>query len=209
MMCNSLKLNTKKYLKVQSERVPQKSNYECGQCDYTTTSKRYLQRHTLRWHTENLHPKIYYCDHCDFKTRWKKNIQKHIDGVHAKKTYYCDQCNFETKWEGNLKLHIDGTHANIKYCCDQCDYKTTWKMNLKKHVDSAHKRIYYYCEKCDFKTNWKTHLYRHMKVHDKILVDEQSSKYPGLFPKPWMLQEIDIDGELDGVSNSDVGNYGN
>ena len=55
-----------------------KDTWQCAECDWTTTCKKYLQAHLIG-HKEDLH---YKCDQCDKKCKFCEQLRRHKNKEH-------------------------------------------------------------------------------------------------------------------------------
>ena len=83
-----------------------KKSFKCDVCDYTTTHKSHLTRHS-RIHTKE---RPYKCDICDYAAAQKGNLATHLR-IHTKeKPYKCDVCEYTAVQKVHLIKHSK-THA--------------------------------------------------------------------------------------------------
>ena len=140
--------------------------HECTHCDYKTTRKDSLTRHTRCKH--NINTIWYHCDkeNCNYKTTRKDNLTRHLEFVHdiGKHSrckhninptwYHCkeDNCNHKTTRKDSLTKHLKCTHQinPTWYHCkeDNCNHKTTRKYNLTRHLEFVHDIGKHECSFC-------------------------------------------------------------
>ena len=105
-----------------------KQQYLCDQCDFVTTQRMSLTRHTKNVHTKNLKGNnkqgvIHSCDHCEYTTARKDHVIRHTLNVHKiviptvkkennKKSeqYHCDHCNFVSARRDHVRRHALNVH---------------------------------------------------------------------------------------------------
>ena len=65
----------------------QQEELKCDQCDFTTTSKTHLDKHTRSDHKKD----TFNCDQCDFTATSKSHLDKHMVNYHKNDTLICDK----------------------------------------------------------------------------------------------------------------------
>ena len=150
--------------------------FQCPQCVYKGSQKRYVDEHVQRVHSLNI--KMHHCQQCDYKSKANKGLTIHVNSVHLKIKHPCPQCGFKAARLSSLRSHIKSIHEKEpKYPCSFCSIELT-KEYLKRHIKNVHKRdplqskIDYQCEKCDYKAFTQKKIKLHINsVHEGI-------KYP-------------------------------
>ena len=136
------------------------TNFQCNHCDYKTTAKDYLRKHTNAIHEGVTYP----CDKCDYRATQTGSLMQHKQSVHEKIRYACDSCDYQAARQYRLQCHILEKHEGMKYSCNQCDYVATTKGRLNNHKKGIHDGISYSCNQCDFRNVRESELKRHQDM---------------------------------------------
>ena len=175
----------KKYLSdcnVENLHTTAKS-FACDKCDFQTTYKYGLDKHTKVVH-DNYKPHQCTYENCSFKgTANKANLDLHIRAVHLKiKDHVCDLCGYATVDKHTLLSHKKGVHDGIKdLICATCGYATSYPKALQRHVKVVHETKKpasneivrdHVCSKCGFATHCKKNLSDHIKRRHESLDDK-------------------------------------
>ena len=170
-----LNLHTKKV----HEKVKDKVQLHCTQCDYITTEAKSLKVHVRGFHEKR---KVR-CQiaGCDYEGYDESAVRRHRKKTHEGITYPCEQCDYKAGEKNSLKKHVLAVHFGVKqgqmyerhitkpYSCDHCDYRAGQNSQLKRHIDSVHLGIKIKCSQCDHETNSELSLKRHIqKVHEGV-----------------------------------------
>ena len=180
-------------------------HFSCDLCDYQSTLKSNLIRHTEAKHSKE---KPYDCDTCGFRCSRKDNLKRHCNTQHQNQ-YHCSVCKHKANTRNDLEEHYDECHMPSKpygcticessysqrqqllhhlmdhsetsdrsYNCvyDGCTYSSPRRYRIVDHMNSFHLKITYKCEQCDFTCGHRENLPRHVQaVH-------QTTSQPNKFP---------------------------
>ena len=116
-------------------------NIKCADCDFMTTTKARLEKHTTTKHNnEEKEKQLKKCPVCNYSSPRANCVQLHFARVHEEKTYKCEwsACSFEFKTLSKLNEHIQSEHESIKYTCSECGFETTHTNILQRHKKSYH-----------------------------------------------------------------------
>ena len=134
--------------------------FHCPSCDQKCTTKKGIQIHILRKHTE---PNIK-CTKCDFKTALINKMTLHFQSIHENVTYKCKFCDHTMKSRNSLRVHTKIKHLNTEpIFCSMCDYKTTIKYHMKQHRKAMHELGEFHCKLCDYVARCIINLNHHTK----------------------------------------------
>ena len=75
--------------------------FECDQCDYAGTTKRYLRVH-MQIHSDS---RPFECDLCDYKAKTSNLLKAHVVIHSDERPFKCDSCDFASKTSCNLNKH--------------------------------------------------------------------------------------------------------
>ncbi|KAF2350387.1 Zinc finger C2H2-type, partial [Trinorchestia longiramus] len=121
-----------------------KRTFECQQCDFTTTSRISLSRHTAARHST---ARPFLCSLCEKSFKIKTILQRHIRRRHSppapcnpsdasklqlKTLFKCMHCLFVTAHKSSLHCH-QFLHVDDELACDMCNYTTKSPKTLSKH----------------------------------------------------------------------------
>ena len=103
------------------------TNYYCEQCNHSSPSGLYFQRHLGgKWHkTGEGTREVFTCDTCNWKTsRVKRAYEKHMESLTHKKNlvndelkktgYFCDLCQYGTTHNSNYTRYLPSEKHNKK-----------------------------------------------------------------------------------------------
>ena len=111
--------------------------FHCAECDYQTTNK-----YNIKKHTEGQHEGIKYpCTECPYTASQTVNLRKHLLTKHDVARYNCTQCKYQATEETLLEKHTKKKHSNRRkgdYSCDSCDYKGGAASSLWYHMKFKH-----------------------------------------------------------------------
>ena len=102
-----------------------KEIFKCRDCDFETISKRGLNVHIKRKHTnlmDESYPKE--CDFCDAKLKTAKEMKMHLKIAHTNKEakFKCEDCDFYGGNELSVEVHHGKCHS-VDFECGLCEYK--------------------------------------------------------------------------------------
>ncbi|XP_047736510.1 zinc finger protein 425-like, partial [Hyalella azteca] len=143
---------------IHSEEKP----FQCSECDYACTAKRYLKSHFLLKHSTE---KPFRCSDCEYSCTIKQNLKNHFLSKHSiEKPFKCSECDYACTLKGNLKKHVLHKHSRRKTIqCSECDYACSSKEYLKSHWLHKHSTEKpFQCSECDYACTTKAHLERHV-----------------------------------------------
>ena len=130
---------------------------KCGQCEYESKNRRYLQRHIQITHTNNVsHDRILKCDHCEYETTDAANMRSHCRKIHKE---------FESECIKKLKPKLD----YLKLSCKSCDYKTLTEKFLERHEKLNHSEHsvpthdIWQCKFCEYQTAKRSNMMFHRR----------------------------------------------
>lgn len=86
--------------------VPGDVRYTCTQCDYSTASIHYLEKHMRRHIDRNLQ-----CPFCSYVSKQRGHLNQHIK-CHTEDKLQCSYCDFRTHWKSNLVRHVTKHHPH-------------------------------------------------------------------------------------------------
>ena len=153
----------KEYVKMHVNRVHKRiRDFHCSKCDFVTSTKRSLDDHEKKIHTErekNTCPecnktfidlKVHMlhshsgrnekCHECDKTFVTKKQVKYHVARTHAMEPKHaCQSCHLKFKTHQNLLRHDKGVHLKLKDIkCPHCEKTMSTKDDLSKHIFSKH-----------------------------------------------------------------------
>ena len=143
--------------------------FKCSKCDYETKTKKGLNIHTRRKHTNfetAEYPKS--CDLCEKEVTNAKEMRKHIRShsftgefnPYFKDNYKCQDCNFKSQIIETMEVHV-GKCGSENFECGLCNFKADYLEILELHLVSCE---VYECETCEERTK----LLKDMKTHIEI-----------------------------------------
>ena len=107
--------------------------FHCEQCDYTSSSKTLLKRHTDHNHnytietpTRNMR-KRFNCEKCDFNSTQEYDLTKHKNTTHVHRKNILKE---KVNKSGNITKRIH---------CSYCDKKFNKKETFEKHMNTFHR----------------------------------------------------------------------
>lgn len=177
----------------ESERydeMPEKKEFQCEYCNYSTNRRSDLTRH-VRGHTgENL----FHCVKCEYKTARKSDLRRHHLLHAGEKPFKCGVCNYTTSRKTVLLKHMRIHTANLPRCrvilvqatkdgqkvinnnalADLPSSSDPTAVSPKKRRSSSASVKMYSCDKCDFVAACRKNYYEHRLSHGK----EQKWKCP-------------------------------
>ncbi|CAL4181881.1 unnamed protein product [Meganyctiphanes norvegica] len=137
-------------------------HHECTKCDFSTASKKVINRHMLEHIDGN-----FACTLCDTKFLKKMSLSTHMKYIHiGERPYACTLCNYKAFSKAILKNHMP-THTGEKpFICDICGKQFRDAQILKLHTlvhtdEKPHK-----CEICGKQFRAKKRLNAHMLFHN-------------------------------------------
>jgi len=147
-----------------------KSEYKCSQCDYSTTTKKFLVSHRNSKHHsyEQTEARKFSCSHCEKRFLKQVALDKHIkihDRIPSDSKITCSECNKEFSSETNLKKHSKAHTIESNLQCEMCDYSTHLNYRLNLHKMNIHDIGKLSCTYCEYTTSVPLHLKRHTNYH--------------------------------------------
>nr|CAH7755043.1 unnamed protein product [Callosobruchus chinensis] len=151
--------------------------HECSNCDYKTTKKDNLDRHTLK-HSGG--PKdLISCQYCDATYKGKQSLDYHIVKKHPdfigsvnREIYKCSICPYTNLRKYMLEKHML-RHASRQVTCLYCNATFKSKRVLDDHIINKHqlilsrrrRRKVHECSHCPYKTTYKRNFNQHVWIH--------------------------------------------
>ncbi|CAJ1082906.1 zinc finger protein 180-like [Xyrichtys novacula] len=122
----------------------EEKQYSCHICDKRYSSKKCLQKHTIR-HSEE---KSYSCSVCKRSFNWRGEYVRHMRTHTGEKPYSCSVCGKRFSLNGNLTQHFAVHTGEKPFSCSVCGHKFTHRGALNRHsvVHSGEKP--YSCSIC-------------------------------------------------------------
>ena len=154
--CSKCKFSTKYKNSLAQHEKGHQDPYQCENCDFTCTSKQYMNTHKKIKHDGEYHV----CTSCDF-TGSLGHVKSH-EVQHSEPTVKCTVCDYTAKSTSRLKNHMQ-RHGDPKYFCKECDYKTYDRTNFTSHKIINHGNVILKCENCDYTTKSKRSLKQHIE----------------------------------------------
>lgn len=161
-VCRKCDCETCDCLVNRNQKQQGKNNlFSCTSCEFWTTHKSSLQRHTRIKHNSNQ----------QIGHDWADTISSYDMKVHEKtpseeKPYSCSQCKFKTSRKPNLKAHMI-THISQRFSCTKCNYKTVTNLHLETHMKRKHTSGSFRCTKCNYMTRNEFYFKSHLKIHEE------------------------------------------
>lgn len=139
--------------------------YRCTECEYKTSSKHCLKRHSKRHNPSRQTPdKTHECPHCEYKTAYKNSLKRHMARHSLVKPFKCGHCDYSAINMSQMHTHI-AKHTGVKpFICEVCNYATANKQHLTNHM-AKHSNLRYKCNMCGHMTAWKDRMRFHLKQH--------------------------------------------
>ena len=177
---------------VSYEEMPEKKEFQCEYCNYSTNRRSDLTRH-VRGHTgENL----FHCVKCEYKTARKSDLRRHHLLHAGEKPFKCGVCNYTTSRKTVLLKHMRIHTANLPRCRvilvqvtkegqkvinnnaladlpSSSNVDTTSSPPKKRRSTSASVKMYS-CDKCEFVAACRKNYHEQRLSHGK----EQKWKCP-------------------------------
>ena len=177
---------------------------QCGECDYTTTSRQGLKIHKTRIHSKiNFEEFPASCDICGKVLENEKKLKKHKKSEHTYHVvrYQCNECEFMANEVETLDVHFGKKHLDKKQCglCDKFfdtsklldDHLTKCEIfmcsnsgcresyekltDMKEHINNEHRK------------NSPAHYsFCYWIIHAKDISDNEiNKKLHSIYPKDW------------------------
>ena len=86
-------------------------NYPCNQCDFKSTTQKYLTTHIQSEH-EGLK---FSCNQCHKQYGKMSTLKRHIQFIHESKKYACDECDFQATKQKYVRRHIYSKHKSSEF----------------------------------------------------------------------------------------------
>ena len=161
---------------IEKEKADPKPDekYKCDKCDFDTTSKKGLNIHKKRKHTNfriEEFPKS--CEICEKSIKSVIEMQKHIRthsftgeySHYRDANYKCEDCDFTSKTIETMEVHVGKCRAD-NFECGLCEKTEETLENLEIHLLSCE---IYECEECQLRSRFLKDLKTHIeKDHGKI-----------------------------------------
>ena len=138
--------------------------FDCTQCEFTTTSKQGLKTHVKRKHTEIIsekYPKT--CELCDAKVNDMKELKLHMKTHSYKESnFQCEDCDFCGPNEYTMEVHTGRYHCTSPdYECGLCDFQAKNVGILETHLSTCE---IYECDLCYFRVTQISEMKSHMEA---------------------------------------------
>ena len=149
-----------------------KDLFKCTKCDFESQSKKGLNTHITRKHTDTSKLKFpKKCDLCDKDLDSETELRKHLK-MHSYKEakFQCEDCEFVGKTRETMDVHIGRYHTD-KFECGICERQMINFEDLEIHLNTCEK---YKCRWCWLETSTLPHMKDHTKEHEnpeQILVE--------------------------------------
>ena len=134
---------------------------KCSECEYETTTKRTLNAHIAKKHT-NL-SKFKYpanCELCDEELKDEKEVKLHMKShTYSELNFKCENCNYWSYNALTMEVHVGKHHAE-KLECGLCEYKVDNLESLKIHLSTCE---VYECNRCFFRVCTLSEIKKHIK----------------------------------------------
>jgi len=94
--------------KKRARRNPEKREFNCDRCPYSSGYKENVVKHMKIRHER---VKDIHCSMCTFRTNVRTNLTHHVEAVHLKKKKFeCPYCEYRFVQKRNLQNHIKRNH---------------------------------------------------------------------------------------------------
>lgn len=170
----------RKRLKIHIKDTHSSRRFQCQTCGKLLKTKRLLNRHKEREHTEKDTSHQLKCDKCDYSTYVKLNLMNHLKHVHEPKTFACEQCGILFATSSRLRLHIECVHNKTIVACPFCDFQGS-AQSLETHIQKTHTKAFgkFVCPSCGFEASDSGTLQDHMQIeHGGDIVEFKIPKKP-------------------------------
>jgi hypothetical protein len=147
------------------QEVKHGTDMQCDRCEYKTSVKRMMVRHT-----KVIHEGVRYnCNQCDKRFTSVGIMVSHKRVVHEGRRFQCDKCDYSSTNNKNLTRHKESKHQNIKHACDQCTSEYTSKEKLANHKKTIHEGKWFTCDECDHRESYPGKLLLHKQRMHPII----------------------------------------
>ena len=148
-------------------QLKSQSIHKCENCDYTSVSKKNVQRHNNTIHLKKLD---HVCDICQKAFGCSSNLRSHMAQVHKdlsqapnKKVHNCQYCNYFSVIKLNVIRHISTKHEKrSSFECLICQKKYINQESFKRH-QNFHVQGNVKCEVCPALFLQKSYMRHHMQ----------------------------------------------
>ncbi|XP_063836331.1 oocyte zinc finger protein XlCOF6-like [Ostrinia nubilalis] len=155
-----------------------KIRYKCKTCVLGWSSKEYLERHNVKFHSQS---SPYSCDFCNARFDCKRRLSTHMD--RHREVFECRSCGHRASSRERIRRHLAGMHrVRCKGCeasfrtvrlffkhykqyheifvCDYCTKKCKSKRSIEKHIKNHH-TVNYRCDECSITFKSKKYYKSH------------------------------------------------
>ena len=138
-------------MKFHHRSVHQGVKFSCNKCEFKTTRKDQLKKHTLITHKEK--ELQFSCNQSDKKADTETSLKSHIESDNEEtkpkateqiedsdlpSSNECPICDKVFSSVSSSKLHYKSRHMGIRFPCDFCDYQATQQGHLRYHIKTKH-----------------------------------------------------------------------
>ncbi|CAL4181883.1 unnamed protein product [Meganyctiphanes norvegica] len=139
-------------------------HHKCTTCEFSTASKKVINRHMLK----HMDEKPFQCTKCEVSCKTQNSLKRHMEIHSSEKLHSCEKCGKAFLRKCNLKNHMysHNDKEDKQFACTLCDTKFSRKIGLSTHMKYMHIRERpYACTLCDYKAFSKFILKNHMHTH--------------------------------------------
>ena len=147
-------------------KIQQKSKdiLKCSKCDFETKSKKGLNTHVTRKHTDTTTMKFpKKCDLCDKDLKSANELRNHLKTHSYKEAkFQCEDCEFVGNTRETMNVHIGRFHTD-QFECGLCEINLGNSSSLDVHLNTCE---IYRCRMCWEEKKTISELRDHLKNHD-------------------------------------------